>query len=169
MKRLWAPWRIEYLQGEREEGCIFCNAINDPDESRRYVIHKGEISIVMLNKYPYIGGHLLIAPRRHIGALQKLTDEELLDLMKLTNQAIKALKKTMRPHGFNIGINIGKVAGAGVPEHIHLHVVPRWNGDTNFVPVFSEARVINEHLSQTWRKLKNNWDTRKTKKSSKGS
>ena len=163
MKRIWAPWRIEYIQGEREEGCVFCNAVAEPEELARLVVYKGKLSIVMLNKYPYIGGHLLIAPRKHVGELSDLEDREQLDLLRLTVQSVEALKRAMRPHGFNIGINIGEIAGAGIPDHIHVHVVPRWAGDTNFIPVFSEARVINEHLTKTWEKLRANWKAQKKK------
>jgi len=161
MKRIWAPWRIEYIRGEHEKGCVFCNVLNDPDERSRLVIHRGKLSLVMLNKYPYIGGHLLIAPKRHVGELDELKNTEKLELMNLATKSVSVLREAMCPHGFNIGINLGQVAGAGIPEHIHIHIVPRWSGDTNFVPILGEARIINEHLESTWENLREKWGKNK--------
>jgi len=157
MKRLWAPWRIEYITGEKEKGCLFCNALNEKNDRKRLIVKRGELSFAMLNKYPYIGGHLLIVPYRHASQLGKLKKEERLDLMDMTVQATEALKRAMTPDGFNIGINIGKVAGAGVPGHVHVHVVPRWNGDNNFMAVLGDTRMINEHLETTYSKIQANW------------
>ncbi len=157
MKRLWAPWRIEYITGEKEKGCLFCNALNEGDDKKRLIVKRGEFSFAMLNKYPYIGGHLLIVPYRHASQLKKLKKDERIDLLDMTIQATEALKSAMNPDGFNIGINIGKVAGAGVPGHVHVHVVPRWNGDNNFMAVLGDIRMINEHLEMTYSKLQANW------------
>jgi len=157
MKRLWAPWRIEYIRGEPEEGCLFCNSFAESDNLERLVVHRGETAFAMLNKYPYIGGHLLIVPMRHVADLKKLNARERAELFDMTIEATDALKRSMRPHGFNVGINIGRVAGAGVPGHIHIHVVPRWNGDNNFMAVLGDTRMVNEHLEKTYDKLRANW------------
>lgn len=157
MKRLWAPWRIEYITGEKEKGCLFCNALEEGNDRKRLIVRRGELAFAMLNKYPYIGGHLLIVPYRHVAQLKKLGKDERFDLLEMTVQATDALKRAMNPDGFNIGINIGKVAGAGVPGHVHVHVVPRWNGDNNFMAVLGDTRMINEHLEMTYSKLQANW------------
>jgi len=158
MKRLWAPWRIEYITGEPEEpGCLFCNAFKDNDDKKRLIVHRGETAFAMLNKYPYIGGHLLIVPVRHASQLKSLKDPERAELFNMTIDAVDALKRAMKPHGFNVGVNIGRVAGAGIPGHIHVHVVPRWNGDNNFMAVLGETRMVNEHLDRTYEKLRAHW------------
>jgi ATP adenylyltransferase len=144
---------MEYIVGEDQpKGCIFCP---EPGEvlAERLVLFSGRLTRIMMNKYPYINGHLLISPRRHIPGLDDLTPEENLDLMVKLRQAIAILKQVMRPDGFNVGLNLGIVAGAGVESHLHFHLVPRWNGDTNFIPVFAEVRVIPEHFRQTYERL----------------
>ncbi|HPA14449.1 MAG TPA: HIT domain-containing protein [Desulfobacterales bacterium] len=151
MKTLWAPWRIEYVTSDKKEGCIFCNAISEHDD---LTLYKGETTMVVMNKFPYINGHLLVAPIRHISSLSQLDKEEMGELLFIVEQSIKILKQVMKPEGFNVGINLGKVAGAGVEEHLHFHVVPRWIGDTNAFTVFAEVRVIPEHLKATFDKLK---------------
>jgi len=152
MKQIWAPWRAEYIQAEKESVCIFCAAPEkSPEEG--LVLYRGNISVVMLNKYPYNGGHLLIAPLRHAGRLEDLNDDEGADMWRLMRHSTASLAKAFSPAGFNIGLNIGKAAGAGIDDHIHLHVVPRWNGDVNFMPVLGDVKVISEHLSQTRAKL----------------
>ncbi len=157
MKRLWAPWRIEYITGEPEEGCLFCNAMAEKDDRKRFIVNRGETAFAMLNKYPYIGGHLLIVPARHVSQLKKLKANERAEIFDMTIDAVDALKRAIRPHGFNIGINIGRVAGAGVPGHLHVHVVPRWDGDNNFMAVLGDTRMINEHLEHIYDKLRANW------------
>ncbi len=150
MERLWAPWRLEYVKSADErnkEECIFCVAKEDDRNS--LLIHRGEHTVTMLNKYPYNNGHLMVAPIRHLAELEGLTEEETLEIQKLTTHAVKVLKKLFNPDGFNIGLNIGRSAGAGIVGHLHWHVVPRWNGDTNFMPVLADVKIIPEHLSQT--------------------
>jgi ATP adenylyltransferase len=151
MKTMWAPWRIEYILGEKEEGCVFCNAMGPHDE---LTLFKGRQTMVVMNKYPYINGHLLVAPTRHISALDQLSGSETGLLLKTVEQSIGVLKKVMRPDGFNVGLNLGKVAGAGVEAHLHFHIVPRWHGDVNALAVFADVRVIPEHLQATCENLK---------------
>ena len=151
MQTLWAPWRMDYISGEKEKECIFCLALSD---AGNLALYEGSLSMVMMNKYPYINGHLLVAPRRHIAGLHDLTSEEMADILRTVKDAIEILKKVMKPDGFNVGLNLGVVAGAGVEQHLHFHVVPRWHGDTNAMTVFAEVRVIPEHLEATYRNLK---------------
>ncbi len=151
MEVLWAPWRVEYiLNNAKEDGCIFCPGEKEPEGS---ILFRGKHSLVMMNKYPYINGHLLVAPLRHVAALDQLEETEKTVLLTMVGQAVTILKKTMKAEGFNVGLNLGKVAGAGVEAHLHFHVVPRWNGDTNFMTVFGDVRVIPEHMQQTYARL----------------
>jgi ATP adenylyltransferase len=144
---------MEYILGEdKHQGCIFCPAPGE-DLKERLVLFTGRLSRVMMNKYPYINGHLLISPLRHRPGLADLTHEELLDLQLKLRDSLAILKRVMRPDGFNVGLNLGLVAGAGVESHLHFHVVPRWNGDTNFIPVFADVRVIPEHFRETYERL----------------
>ncbi len=153
MKVLWAPWRMDYILGEdKHQGCIFCPAAGE-DFAERLILFSGRLTRIMMNKYPYINGHLLISPKRHTAGLDDLTPEEMLDLMAKLRSAMAILKEQMRPDGFNVGLNLGIVAGAGVDDHLHFHVVPRWNGDTNYIPVFADVRVIPEHFRQTYERL----------------
>jgi ATP adenylyltransferase len=157
MEKLWAPWRMEYIQNsliEEGSGCIFCIGENPTDDKARLIILRGKSAFVMLNKFPYNNGHLLIAPYRHLGDFNRLTDEEFLEMQKLMGLCISAFKASMAPQGFNIGMNIGRVAGAGVEDHIHYHILPRWSGDTNFLPIFGEVKVISEALDKTYDRLK---------------
>ena len=156
-RQLWAPWRLEYVQSADElPGCIFCLA-RDGDDAERLVVRRGERAFVLLNRFPYASGHLMVAPDRHVGELGELVDEEALELHRLAGEAIAALRATFSPDGFNLGWNIGRVAGAGVVDHAHLHVVPRWSGDTNFMPVLADVKVLPEHLDETRRKLAAAW------------
>ena len=158
MERLWAPWRLEYVQSADEiEGCIFCAAAGSGDDEEHLVVHRGERAFVMLNKFPYSSGHLLVAPYRHGLNFGDLADDEALEIHRLGAQGLEALKATYKPDGFNLGWNIGRIAGAGIPDHGHLHVVPRWAGDTNFMPVLGDVKVIPEHLSATRRRLADAW------------
>lgn len=151
---LWAPWRMGYILGEKNKGCFLCNAFKAKDEKSHYVLFKNEIAMVVMNIYPYNNGHLMIAPKKHTGDLEKLKDEELAILMDLIKKSSKILKRVLKPHGFNIGINIGKVSGAGVDKHLHFHIVPRWMGDTNFMPVISDTKVIPQSLDELYSLLK---------------
>ncbi len=155
MKRLWTPWRMAYLKGSKEKGCIFCNKIRASKRSDRknLVVWRGERAFIVLNLYPYSNGHLMVAPYEHVGELEALDGETLQEMMLLVVKSIRALRRMMNPQGFNIGANLGRVAGAGVDDHVHLHVVPRWGGDTNFMPVLAETRMIPELLPQTYAKL----------------
>lgn len=153
MKNLWAPWRIEYILGQdKPPGCIFCPWPGE-NLAERLVLFSGRLTRVMMNKFPYNNGHLLISPLRHVPYLEDLTPEELLDLQVKLRHAMRILRETMRPDGFNVGLNVGTVAGAGVEGHLHWHLVPRWLGDTNYIPVFAEVRVIPEHFRQTYERL----------------
>jgi len=151
-KILWTPWRMSYVArvGEKKE-CIFCEAIKNPDQY--YVVRETEYSIALLNAYPYNTGHVMIAPKKHAPDLELLSDNELIDLMKLMRLILQALKIEYSPHGFNIGINIGRAAGAGVEDHVHIHIVPRWIGDTNFLPIVSNTKTIPEDLNTTRRRI----------------
>ena len=151
MKTMWAPWRIDYILDEKEEGCVFCNALSVDND---LTLYKGPITMVVMNKFPYINGHLLVAPIRHVSGLDELTREEMAALLETVEQSVTILKKVMEPDGFNVGLNLGKVAGAGIEEHLHFHIVPRWFGDTNALTVFADVRVIPEHLKTTRDNLK---------------
>ena len=154
MQVLWAPWRMEYIRSEEQtEGCIFCPGADRQHDESRLILHVGLQSMVMMNRFPYINGHLLVAPIRHVPGLERLTDEESLDLILTVRQSIEILKQVMKAEGLNVGLNLGRVAGAGVEEHLHFHIVPRWNGDTNYMTVFGEVRVIPEHIEETYRSL----------------
>jgi ATP adenylyltransferase len=155
MKTMWAPWRMEYILGEKDKGCIFCIALSDQDN---LTLYKGEVTMVVMNKYPYINGHLLVAPTRHLSSLEQLQKNEMADLLETVEKSVGILKKVMNPDGFNVGLNLGKVAGAGVEEHLHFHIVPRWFGDTNALTVFADVRVIPEHLQATFNNLKPYFD-----------
>ncbi len=151
MKTMWAPWRIEYILSEKADGCVFCNALGDQAD---LTLYKGPRTLVVMNKFPYINGHLLVAPVRHVAALEDLDREEMGSLLATVEQSVRVLKNVMRPEGFNIGLNLGRVAGAGIEEHLHFHIVPRWLGDTNALAVFADVRVIPQHLKETCSALK---------------
>jgi ATP adenylyltransferase len=155
MKRLWAPWRMEYIAGEQKPGCLFCRVIADPtDPDGELAIWRPEGALVMMNKFPYNPGHTLVAPVSHVRGLENLDDEQTTLLMRALRRTIDVLQNTMSPEGFNVGANMGRAAGAGIPDHVHLHVVPRWNGDTNFMPVIDDVKIVNEALTQTAAKLR---------------
>ncbi len=150
---LWAPWRMEYILGEKSDGCVFCDKPALDDDREALIVHRGQHCYVILNYYPYNNGHLMVVPFRHVAELEDLTAEERIELIDLTALSLEVLKKAISPHGFNLGLNLGSVAGAGVSGHVHLHVVPRWEGDTNFMPVIGHTKVVNEGLWETWDKL----------------
>jgi len=155
-KNLWAPWRIGYIQGlaDKDE-CFICKNIKTPqDDDKNFVLWRSQNCIAVMNRFPYNNGHLLIAPARHIHDFSEANDEELLEMTKLIRDAQKALSLAIKPHGFNIGINFGKCAGAGLPDHMHIHVVPRWNGDTNFVRVCSDTYLISQSIEELLAVLK---------------
>jgi ATP adenylyltransferase len=157
-KPLWAPWRLEYVQSaDEDEGCLFCRAAEPGDDEEKLVVHRGGAAVVLLNRFPYSSGHLMVAPTRHVGDFAELTDEEALELHRLAGHGIGALAQTYAPQGYNLGWNLGRIAGAGIVDHVHLHVVPRWAGDTNFMPVLADVKVMPEHLAETRRKLAAAW------------
>ncbi|MCD6571060.1 MAG: HIT domain-containing protein [Deltaproteobacteria bacterium] len=151
MKNIWAPWRVDYILKSEDTGCIFCNApkIDDP-----LILKRGDSCFSIMNRYPYTTGHCIIAPYRHIGDMEKLNKDESIEMLSMIKELVSAIKTTMKPQGFNVGCNIGSVAGAGVKQHIHIHIVPRWEGDTNFMPVLADVHMISEHIRETRDKIK---------------
>jgi ATP adenylyltransferase len=160
-KPLWAPWRLEYVtQADEQEGCVFClEAGGDLDTGRSLLVRDGTEAIALLNKYPYSSGHLMVAPKRHVGELADLTSDEVLELHALAVTAVDVLGRLYGPGGFNLGWNLGRIAGAGIADHVHLHVVPRWAGDTNFMPVLADVKVVPEHLLVTRDRMREAWPT----------
>lgn len=154
MKRVWAPWRIDYIKSEKDNVCIFCDMLKRNDDQKMLILGRGEKCFVVMNKYPYTNGHLMVAPYRHTNILESLTVDEYSEMMAFVQNCINVLKAEMNPHGFNIGMNLGLVAGAGVEDHLHFHIVPRWNGDNNFMPVLADCRVVNEHIDETYLHLR---------------
>jgi len=155
MERLWAPWRIGYILSDKKgKGCVFCNAFNAENDEEKLVLYRSKHAFIIMNLYPYNAGHIMVVPNRHLDNPLKLTEEEQLDMFKLVNKGIEAIQRVMKPDGFNLGMNLGRVAGAGIDDHIHIHIVPRWNGDTNFMSTVSDAKVISEALKETYFKLK---------------
>ncbi len=153
-ERLWTPWRMEYILDDKESGgCIFCDKPNEKDDRKNLILLKGEKAFVIMNLYPYNNGHIMITPYSHVSDVTLLEDEEMLEISREMKRGVKVLTEAMHPDGFNIGMNIGKTAGAGIDDHLHLHIVPRWNGDTNFMPVIANMRVMPEHLDDTYMKL----------------
>jgi len=153
-ERLWAPWRLEYIKSPKPEGCILCDKPAEADDAAAYIVYRGERCFVILNAFPYNNGHVMIAPYEHTGTTEDLPPETALELMQLTQRTIRALREVYGPEGFNIGINQGKAAGAGVEDHIHQHVVPRWDADTNFMPVIGSTRVLPQSLADSYRALR---------------
>jgi ATP adenylyltransferase len=158
-KQLWAPWRLEYIaQADEQDGCILCEALAGSDEDG-LVVHRGRQAFALLNRFPYASGHLLVAPVRHVGDFAELEDDEALEVHRLAGRGMGALAETYGPQGFNLGWNLGRIAGAGVTDHAHMHVVPRWAGDTNFMPVLADVKVLPEHLAESRAKLAGAWPT----------
>lgn len=155
MERLWAPWRIEYIMSvdKKKEGCIFCDLPKETTDKKNLIVYREELCFVILNKYPYNNGHIMVVPYEHKSDLLDLSDQILLNVQQVIKRSVQVLKDSMNPHGFNIGLNIGRPAGAGIDEHIHYHIVPRWNGDTNCMPVLTNTKVVSEALDQTWEKF----------------
>ena len=155
MEILWAPWRMDYIKSAPKgtSSCVFCDKRDGNRDRENLLLYRSKYSFVLMNPFPYNNGHLMVLPRRHVAGMEDLSDEELLDLMKTSRLCLECLKDAMSPEGFNLGINFGKVAGAGLGEHLHLHIVPRWAGDASFMAVVGETRVIPEHLSRTYESL----------------
>ena len=151
--RIWAPWRLVYVKDaskDIEEECIFCAKPAEDEDEANLIVHRGERCFVILNKFPYTNGHLMVAPYEHVAALQELDAKTIAEMMGLAQRGIEALESSYSPHGYNVGCNQGRVAGAGVEHHIHMHVVPRWGGDTNFMPVLGDTRVMNQTLEDSY-------------------
>lgn len=155
MKILWTPWRMEYIMGKKPKGCLFCTKKQELRERDResHILHRGATCYIMLNLFPYTNGHMMIAPYQHVASLEELDDKSLHEMMALVRASVAALNKALSPAGFNIGMNLGKVAGAGIADHLHIHVVPRWQGDVSFMSVLAETRLIPEALGVTYDKL----------------
>lgn len=157
MKSLWAPWRMDFISsfhnGNKPQGCLFCSLKTQKKSSENLLLHSGKKAIVLLNKYPFTNGHLMVVPKRHEANFTKLTKSEHDEINQLISRSIKALEKLSHPQGFNVGLNLGRAAGAGIEEHLHYHIVPRWMGDSNFMPVIGGYRVIPEFIHQTYDKL----------------
>ncbi len=156
MKLLWAPWRIKYIKGiSKNKGCFICDYVHGDDDEGNLVLYRTEDSIALMNAYPYTNGHVMVAPKRHVASLTDLSPSELADLFSLVSLMLKALKQALNPHGFNVGINIGRSAGAGLEEHMHVHIVPRWFGDVNFMTTLADTRVINQSLKESYEEIRN--------------
>ncbi len=153
MESLWAPWRMDYIVSDKSKECVFCTAPKAENDSIKKILFRGPNSYVILNIFPYANGHLMICPYRHVGCITLLNDEEFHEMSVLTKKSLGILRQEYRPDGFNTGYNIGKSAGAGFDEHLHGHIVPRWNGDTNFMPVLAETKVHPEHIEATYNRL----------------
>lgn len=157
MKKLWAPWRMEYIREsiiEKNEECIFCISSKADEDRSKLILHRSDSAFIVMNKFPYNNGHLLIAPYRHISNFEELNADEFVNIQQLLSVSIQAMKDIMHPQGFNIGLNLGRAAGAGIDDHIHYHILPRWNGDTNFLPVLGEVKVISEALDESYDRIK---------------
>lgn len=154
MERIWAPWRIQYIRQEKPEGCILCEKPKQNKDALNYILYRGGKNFIILNTYPYNPGHLMVAPYRHVANIEELTEEERNEHFEVVCRSVRVLRQVFNPGGFNIGINEGKVAGAGIDDHFHTHIVPRWQGDTNFMPVLADIRVVPEALTETYQKLR---------------
>jgi ATP adenylyltransferase len=152
-ERLWAPWRLDYIKGPKPDECIFCTGPSAGDDAAKYIVKRGEHAFAILNAYPYNNGHLMVSPYRHVPSIEELDEPDLLELMTLAQESLRVLTQVYAPEGFNMGINQGKVAGAGVEHHVHLHVVPRWGADTSFMPVIGDTRVLPQSLDDSYRDI----------------
>ncbi len=155
MERIWAPWRLNYVSStdDKREGCVFCDD-SERNDGERFILQRGQYSIVIMNIFPYNNGHIMVAPTRHTCSLSALTDEERNEIMKFLGEWTEILKQALQCHGFNVGVNLGRIAGAGIADHLHFHIVPRWNGDTNFMPVLADVKVIPQSLEDCFNLLK---------------
>ena len=154
MDQLWAPWRVQYIESKKVEGCILCEKPKDDDDATNLILHRGRLNFIIMNAYPYNPGHLMVAPYRHVATPDDLRPDEMHEHAELVARCVKVLRETFNSAGFNTGMNIGKVAGAGIDGHIHSHIVPRWVGDTNFMPAVGYTRVVSQALEDTYNRLK---------------
>jgi len=153
-KRLWTPWRMQYILSNKTGDCVLCQAAQSDDDDAHFVVLRGERCFVIMNLYPYNSGHLMVVPYQHAASLEDIDDETLVEAMLLVRECTKLLGRVMHPEGFNVGLNVGKAAGAGIHEHLHIHIVPRWVGDTNFMPVLGETRVVPEMVADSYQRLR---------------
>ncbi len=154
IKLLWAPWRMKYIRGKKVKECVFCQKLNENRDETNYILFRKKNCFVILNVFPYNNGHLMVIPNKHLAEMEEMEKEILNELMSTVKESVGLLKKAFKPEGFNIGINMGKIAGAGIEEHFHIHIIPRWQGDTNFMPAIAQTKVISESLNETYNKLK---------------
>jgi ATP adenylyltransferase len=156
MEQMWAPWRMEYILSEvdNSSACIFCEFPKKNDDEKFFIVYRSEHSFVILNKFPYNNGHAMVVPYQHCSDITELDDDCMFDMQKTIRKTVRMMKNIIKPHGFNLGMNIGRVGGAGIDQHLHYHIVPRWNGDTNFMPVIANTKVVSESLRATWKKFK---------------
>ena len=158
MENLWSPWRMKYVTDADNPGsCVFCTAPAQNDDAANLIVHRGKAAYVILNRYPYTSGHLMIVPYQHVPSIENLTPEVRAEMMELVNEALGVLRAVYNPNGFNVGINMGEAAGAGIAEHAHIHIVPRWAGDTSFMSTVGEMRVIPEDLEMTFERISTAW------------
>jgi ATP adenylyltransferase len=168
MRTLWAPWRAEYIYcagGQNSTGrrhCLFCNLLKTKDDAQNLILYRGKRAFVVMNRFPYNNGHVMVAPTRHTANMETLSAEESAELFKLVQKSLAVLRRAVKPQGFNVGANLGRVAGAGVAGHVHVHIVPRWLGDVNFMPLLSETKVISEHLAETYARLRREFRSSKS-------
>jgi ATP adenylyltransferase len=160
MQQIWSPWRIDYVRSPKPDGCVFCGAPERDSEEKSLILFRGEHSYVMMNRYPYTNGHLMVIPYAHIAMLTEVPGPAQIEMLQEINMCIEVLRETMQPHGFNVGLNLGESAGAGIEDHLHFHIVPRWSGDTNFMPVIGGANIIVEGLRDCFARLKPAFDCR---------
>jgi ATP adenylyltransferase len=153
MERLWSPWRSAYIESTKQDGCIFCEKPREDRDEENFILYRGKENFIIMNAFPYNPGHLMVIPYRHLGKLEDMSTTERIEHYELVNRSVKVLKEGLKTDNFNIGMNLGRTAGAGIDDHIHTHIVPRWNGDTNFMPVVGEVRVMSQALSDIYRKL----------------
>jgi len=151
---MWAPWRAAFILGKREKGCIFCNRFRMEDSVENLIMYRGRRNYIILNKFPYNTGHSLVVPNRHLSRLEQLKSDEAVEFFELTRKTVTAIKNTLKPHAINVGMNLGRLSGAGIPAHLHMHIVPRWNGDTNFMPVIGQTAVVSIPLEPVYEILR---------------
>ena len=157
MKHIWSPWRMSYMQSDKNDGCAFCHELAQPDGAQNLILHRGQCAFVILNRFPYTSGHLMTVPYAHVATLEELEEPVRAEMMELAVMAMRVLRAVYHPHGFNLGVNIGDAGGAGIAEHVHMHIVPRWVGDTNFLSTLGETRVLPELLDDTYRRVCSAW------------
>ena len=153
-EKLWAPWRAGFILSKNEKGCIFCKRLKEKDSVKNLIVYRGQKALVMLNKFPYNAGHTMIVPIRHVGQIEKLKADEGAEFFELLQRTVAAIKKILKPTSMNLGMNLGKASGAGVPGHLHMHIVPRWTGDTNFMPIIGKTKVVSLPLEPIYKKLR---------------